>query len=81
MQGTLEEQLGRRGGGAPRTSLFPAPPLPLPAPTPTALKRKGAHSQWGPARVLMGEASHRAGPQPPHLTRISAYSASSSVRV
>lgn len=51
-----------------------------PAPAPATFGRKGARSQWGPARVLRG-VSHMGCPQLLHLTRISAYSASSSVSV
>ena len=67
------------GGQAPRALRHL--PRPFPAPAPTTLGRKGAHSQWGPVRVLEGVGDRTGCPQLPHLTRISAYSASSSVRV
>lgn len=54
---------GKRGEARP-----PVPhchlPHPFPAPVPTTFERKGAHSQWGPARVLMAWWPHRLPPAP-----------------
>lgn len=53
---------------------------PAPASAPSTVGRQGALSRCGPGRALRGWWPRRL-PQLPHLTRISAYSASSSVRV
>lgn len=68
------------GGRAPRTSLSPAPSPSCPIPhysgeegSPQPAGASEGPEGWGVAT--------QARPQLPHLTRISAYSASSSVRV